>query len=392
MNNILIKYDEITDNKFVIALTLFIFIIPMGLLETAYSYLPMLKIRFIFGILVLIKFFIHFKENKKFPTMLLVSVIYVLGRFIRTYIATGLLKSSLLDYSSLIILPLVMLVESNIEHNTNNFIEGALIYIEAVILLNIFCIFIPSFSSLFSDGSILGFDNYHFAYYSIALPIAYINYYLNRNKLNFYNMIVLYVLIILFSIKYWSATNLVAVFVFFISLFISKYTKVANIITYIGTYFASFIGLVLLKVHHLFSFLIVDVLHKDITLSLRDQVWRDFKTEIVKSPIIGYGYNNNELFNPEQNQMLYAHNHILQEIFNGGIIMYLIYIWFVILPAKKLWENRNNVIAKVLSSIIFAILVHSLCESLNPGLFIFIYTIAYNVEALIKQEKVNCNE
>ena len=37
MSNILNKYDEITNNKFVIALMMFIFIIPMGILRKAYA-------------------------------------------------------------------------------------------------------------------------------------------------------------------------------------------------------------------------------------------------------------------------------------------------------------------------------------------------------------------
>lgn len=90
--------------------------------------------------------------------------------------------------------------------------------------------------------------------------------------------------------------------------------------------------------------------------------------------------------------MLYAHNHILQELFNGGIVMYLIYIWFVILPAKKLWENRDNEISKALSSIIFAILIHCLCESVSVSLFVFIFTIAYHVEKYIELGKANCHE
>ena len=392
MSNILNKYDEITNNKFVIALMMFIFIIPMGILRKTYAVLPMFKIRFILSLLVTIKFGIHLKKNKKFSPMLIVGIIYCLGRIIRTYVATNMLKSSLFDYSSIVMLPLIMIIECGVENNAKGMIEGILIYIETILFLNIFCIAIPQFAAMFDYASILGFDNYHFAYFCLALIIPYIYYYICKNKFTFTNIIIVWITTVLFSLKYWSATNIVAVFVFFISLLISKKFKIANIVSYVGVYLVSFVSIVLFNAQYLLSFLIVDVLHKSLSLSLREYVWRDFKNEIVKSPIMGFGYQNVLLYNPEQKKMLYAHNHILQELFNGGIVMYLIYIWFVILPAKKLWENRDNEISKALSSIIFAILIHCLCESVSVSLFVFIFTIAYHVEKYIELGKANCHE
>ena len=392
MSNILNKYDEITNNKFVIALMMFIFIIPMGILRKTYAVLPMFKIRFILSLLVTIKFGIHLKKNKKFSPMLIVGIIYCLGRIIRTYVATDMLKSSLFDYSSIVMLPLIMIIECGVENNAKGMIEGILIYIETILFLNIFCIAIPQFAAMFDYASILGYDNYHFAYFCLALIIPYIYYYICKNKFTFTNIIIVWITTVLFSLKYWSATNIVAVFVFFISLLISKKFKIANIVSYVGVYLVSFVSIVLFNAQYLLSFLIVDVLHKSLSLSLREYVWRDFKNEIVKSPIMGFGYQNDLLYNPEQKKMLYAHNHILQELFNGGIVMYLIYIWFVILPAKKLWENRDNEISKALSSIIFAILIHCLCESVSVSLFVFIFTIAYHVEKYIELGKANCHE
>lgn len=300
MSNILNKYNEITNNKFVIALMMFIFIIPMGMLRKTYAVLPMFKIRFILSLLVTIKFGIHLKKNKKFPPMLIVGIIYCLGRIIRTYVATNMLKSSLFDYSSIVMLPLIMIIECGVENNAKGMIEGILIYIETILFLNIFCIAIPQFAAMFDYASILGYDNYHFAYFCLALIIPHIYYYICKNKFTFINMIIVWITTVLFSLKYWSATNIVAVFVFFISLLISKKFKIANIVSYVGVYLVSFVSIVLFNAQYLLSFLIVDVLHKSLSLSLREYVWRDFKNEIVKSPIMGFGYQNDLLYNPEQ--------------------------------------------------------------------------------------------
>ena len=94
----------------------------------------------------------------------------------------------------------------------------------------------------------------------------------------------------------------------------------------------------------------------------------------------------------DKKKSLYAHNHVLQEIYNGGIIMYLVYIWFVILPAIKLWKNRDNKLSKVLSAIIFSILVHGLCESLSTVIYAFIFCLIYYVDFYINIRKGNNNE
>ena len=143
---------------------------------------------------------------------------------------------------------------------------------------------------------------------------------------------------------------------------------------------------------NLFSFIIVDILHKSLTLSLRTYVWDNYIDKILKRPLIGYGYNAPDLYDIRQKTNLYAHNHIIQEIYNGGIIMYLIYIWFVILPAIKLWKNRDNKLSKVLSAIIFSILIHGLCESLSTLIYAFIFCLIYYIDFYINIENKENDE
>ncbi len=387
MNNIVNKFNIVTNNKFFIALFIFLSIIPMGIVDFLNEHLPLSIIRLLLCLLVLIKYIPYLKENKKISPMTIVATIYCLGRFIITYICSHNLISSLLSYSLFTIIILFMFVECTIKNNTKNLIEGILIYCEVIIYINFICLLFPKFGSFFDCGYILENDNNQFIYYILGIAVAYINYYLNKNKVSNFRMIVLCLIIAITTLKLFAATTIVAFAALVLSLLVSFKFNIGNIISYIAFYLITFIAIVIFNAQHLFSFLIVDILHKDITLSLREYLWRDFKVEILNSPLIGHGYHNNKIFSPEQNIYLYAHNHIFDELYCGGIIMYLIYAFFVILPAKKLWENKDTSIAKVLSAILFAILIHSLCESLSIVVFAFIYCLIYYVDVYIKEAK-----
>ena len=388
MNNILTKFNLFTNNKFFIALLTFFLIVPMGIVDFMNQHLPMTIIRLLLCIIVLIKYLPYLKENKKVSPMTIVAIMYCLGRFIITYISSHNITSSLLSYSLFTIIILFMFVECTIKNNTNNLIEGILIYCETIIYINFICLLFPKFGQFFDCGFILENDNNQFIYYILGITSSFISHYLNNNKASKIRMITLCSIVYATALKLFAATTIVALVILALSLFLSFKFNIGNIVLYIIFYLVVFIAIVIFNAQYLFAFLIVDILHKSLTLSLREYLWRDFKAEIIKSPIIGHGYHNDKIFSPEQNIYLYAHNHILQELYNGGIVMYLIYIWFVILPAKKLYTIKDNALAKALSSVILAILVHGLCESLSTVIYTFVFCLIYYVDVYVNKQKV----
>ena len=385
MSNILNKFNTITNNKFVIALMIFFFIVPMGIIDLLSAYLPMTLIRIILCLIVLIKYIPYLIKNKKISPMTIVAIIYCLGRFLITYICSHDLASSLLSYSSFTIIILFMLVDCTVKENTKNLIEGIQIYCEIVIFINFLCLLFPKFGSIFDCDFFLEYDNNHFMYYILGITVSFINYYLNKDKQSKIRMILMCTIVLVTTFSVFSATAIIAFVVLALALFLSFKFNIGNIVSYVIFYFISFVSIIVFNAQHLFSFLIVNILHKDITLSGREKIWNAFKVEILNSPLLGHGYQSDKLF--VLNTYLYAHNHILNELYCGGIIMYLVYVWFVILPAKKLLKNKDTNIAKVFSAIILSILVHSLCESLSVVIFTFVYCLMYYIDVYI--EKAN---
>ena len=383
MSNILNKFNTITNNKFVIALMIFFFIVPMGIIDFFNAHLPMTLIRIILCLIVLIKYIPYLIKNKKISPMTIVAIIYCLGRFLITYICSYDLASSLLSYSSFTIIILFMLVDCTVKENTKNLIEGIQIYCEFIIFINFLCLLFPKFGSIFDCDFFLEYDNNHFMYYILGITVSFINYYLNKDKQSKIRMILMCTVVLVTTFSVFSATAIIAFVVLALALFLSFKFNIGNIVSYVIFYFISFVSIIVFNAQHLFSFLIVNILHKDITLSGREKIWNAFKVEILNSPLLGHGYQSDKLF--VLNTYLYAHNHILNELYCGGIIMYLVYVWFVILPAKKLLKNKDTNIAKVFSAIILSILVHSLCESLSVVIFTFVYCLMYYIDVYIEK-------
>ena len=393
MNTLICKINNIINNKFLIAFSFFIFIFPPGIakMEIVISHFYIVRILLlILIILMLIKYIPNLLKEKKISPMIIVGVIYCFGRFLVTYIKTNNFIACAMTYSLPLVCVILIFVETHIKDNTLNFIEGLLIYSELLIYINAICLLNPSFGNIFYCGSPMQGDNNHLVYYILGLASSYIYYYLKKDKISKYRMIILWITIIICTLYSWSATAVVSLTAFFFALLVSYKLKIANIISYTIIYYISFFGIVIFRLQNLFSFIIVDILHKSLTLSLRTNVWDNYLNAIAKSPIIGYGYNAPHLYEEIQKLYLYAHNHILQEIYNGGIIMYFIYCFFVILPIIKLWKNRDNKLSKVLSAIIFAILISSIAESLSEFIFILIYALSYNIDFLINHKCPVC--
>ena len=144
--------------------------------------------------------------------------------------------------------------------------------------------------------------------------------------------------------------------------------------------------MVIFRLQNIFSFLIVNILKKDLTFSNRTYIW-DYIINYIKSkPIFGYGIQESSIRYNISNvyQAYHAHNLILELLYRGGFVLLIIFVYMVYLTVRKLKNNDNNLSRFFMwSMFVYAIML--LTEFFEPINYIYLLVIFYNIANFRKE-------
>ena len=178
-----------------------------------------------------------------------------------------------------------------------------------------------------------------------------------NNKLSFFNIII--ILIVGASIfMAWAATAIVS-YILFLLLFIIFYRRQSRLCSIKGSIILSliiFITLVLFRIQDIFSFLIEDVLKKDMTFTGRTYLWDAIMKHFGDSPLIGNGLENLETISAKLFSFTVydsAHNFYLDTIYQNGIIGFAIILFVFISFAFIVDSNVSGKMKALMVSIMF---------------------------------------
>lgn len=143
----------------------------------------------------------------------------------------------------------------------------------------------------------------------------------------------------------------------------------------------------------LFSSILVNVFHKDASLSYRTQIWAESIKYLAKSPIIGQGLADNGNFiywgyvNAPKS-LWQAHNNWLQLLYDGGIVSMLIFISIINMNSVKLSRYYNKKIVSILliSMIVLFIVMISEILIYTPYFYLIIFVIS-NINYLVEKPR-----
>ena len=130
--------------------------------------------------------------------------------------------------------------------------------------------------------------------------------------------------------------------------------------------------IVFFRIQNVFSFLIVDVLHKSLTLTNRIYIWDNAFIFIKKGNLLfGNGYVNDGNFIPYGVRVWQAHNQLLQLLYEVGIIGTLAFYYSIFQSFEKIKRkiDKNDIL---IVSVLFAFLIMMTTE-------IYSYYIAFYV-------------
>lgn len=342
-------------------------------------------------------FCIYLREiinNKKIPKIIIgiftYCMICIVSTFINSYSNLGNVVFQMIK-----LFALCLIYDYGIRNDLKNILKSTNIIFSILVIINLITMILYPHGMWISpvtgywENWFLGYDNNHITIFLPTLIFMYIYDRVYKKRLTFKFFIILF-LINLSIIISWSATSVVAIFLVDIYILFEKilskiFVKSKKII--VG-YLVLFISIIILKVQNIFSFLIVDILKKDLTFSGRIYIWEYIKKFIVSKPLLGYGiqdsytrYNMTALW-----KSYHAHNFVLEILYRGGILLLFNVIYIIRLVIKQINKSANE-LKSFSIFIIFLYAIILLTEFFDPIHYFYILIVFYNINYLYKERK-----
>jgi len=233
----------------------------------------------------------------------------------------------------------------------------------------------------------LGFDNDNVPVLLLAVYFNIFNIMLNKKgKLAYLSIITA----IISSILVWSANGIIGISMVMLYLLIirkiwKKGSKVLNLKIYYSIALLFFVLVVLLRVQDHLSFLIQDILNRDLTFTGRTYIWDYAIESISNNKIFGIGIYDFAL-RLSRTGVYHAHCTLLNITFEAGILGLISYFSIWILSVVKSEKYKSNKYIYLTSYFIFIFLIITLVEFyVKDIMFITLIGMIYNLSKLIKR-------
>ena len=219
----------------------------------------------------------------------------------------------------------------------------------------------------------------------MTVAVLYFEYYGNKVRMRS-NMLILFICATILIT--WSATGVVGWFVFMVYLLFIYRKRISSFLNaaFLGVmYVVSFFAVVVFRMQEYFSFIIEDILHKNVSLTGRTQIWDYTFLLIKRSPFIGYGVYDSLIYLRNQ-YYSHAHNGILEILLEGGFAALAVYILLFIMTCRELYIYREHYISGIITAGFFSVQVLLLAEGYVNQIWIFgLMIFACNISYIVRE-------
>lgn len=282
--------------------------------------------------------------------------------------------------------------------NVKQYIKTIMFLMECLCLAHLLIIvlfpegFYVSRLGIRAGNYLLGQKNNAVSYLLVACVTAFFYGYFGGSK---FREIAVYAVSIISSILARSSTSMVGLILLVILFYLVRRGVKFNIYVLLGINVTLFLIFVVFRLQiPIFKFFIENVLKKSVTLTDRDVVWNTVLNYIRKRPLFGYGIQK-ELtrFGTFGTRLfMYAHNQILQELFDGGIVQLLLYIFLILMISRKLNKYKNLTSSQAMIVTLFALNIMFITEGYRNKYLYLVYYYAYyapNIEIYLKGRQID---
>lgn len=328
----------------VVAIFLFSYLVPLQYFESSgYSLIQYISL------LIIASYSFLKLKNIKIDDLLYLFIVVIMGICIvyssyHNGVSRGLLRSSIF-YAAYIIIMCVFIIEEGNKNNIDKVLVGGKIYLLIALVINDILMFVLPNTFYNVSGREIGtmlLGNKFTVSYA-HLMLMFIIVFLEENEIK-QRIKVIVCAIILAIICLWvdCTTTLLAdvifVILYFIPLIVKKVLKKPVIfsISYIASAVILFIYSGILKLNPVKNF-IVNVLHRDPTLTGRMEVYPYIYSIVLKSKWWGYGYENN-IVKKTSKWYANAQNGFWDFVVNYGFITVMFMSAFLIMSVIRYYK------------------------------------------------------
>lgn len=235
------------------------------------------------------------------------------------------------------------------------------------------------------------FGNYqqNLNWFIVFIAISYYAQTIIGDRLKYLNIFT-YIIIILTTLKVWSATTIVSLGIIFGLIIFENYIKIYEFINPLFAYLAGIVVTVLIAVYEVqqyFAFFIEGVLQKSVDFTGRMRLWTNTINYIMEKPIFGQGVELSSI-TFEKIGKTTSHNHYLNLVYNGGFLYLFLTIVLVYLVAVKVKSFRKNTAIIYMNSAITGYYIYFLAEAkINLNIFILLLAIVYYYSIINQEEQ-----
>lgn len=236
----------------------------------------------------------------------------------------------------------------------------------------------------------LGIDNRLVFFYIPLIVFSGIYDYYNENKISKFTLVTM-IITLWSTIRLWAVGGFLGLILISGIILLNKFAKMLKKLSLkklIILIILINILVVFLQIQKYFEFLIVDVLHKDLTLTGRTYLW-DWAIESIKQKtLIGFGIQSDEYLLNIYYWVAHPHNMFLNYLTTTGIIGFCLYMMILFVTARESGKIDNDKTKVLLGFTVFVILFLSIADTLDTAIF---YTIYVVINLLSEYKDLNVN-
>lgn len=335
--------------------------------------------------------FLFFLKNKKSNHFDIILLIFLLVELISTYLNDLNMLPLLRNF--VLILTLYLSTKYGLVTNSKLFIKASAKVLFMLTFLNTISAIICYPGALFSDGIspyfLLGGDNTSIRIYILAILFSYLYDKLKSNKLTIMTISSI-INMFFFSLLRDIGTGKVCIIVAIVLLLIFEKFKIKppkNVVKKsVLVNFTLFFIIVLEQKLEFFSYLIINVLHRNLSLTDRTTIWNITLSKISEHPFIGNGFVSGEKFESMLPSIIgvNAHNTYLMIIYIGGVVLLITFLYLFFISSKRFDKVKHPNVMKILPIILFTMMIRAQLEGADTSYLILLLYMIYNYELIEK--------